>query len=143
MSGPPVEETVGTRLLKAMLTELQMLSSRYKAMDEEQQAEIIDRLRGQIQEELRNAIDAIAAKHYQSVTATLDAVAFGEKVSKLKLHTPSGSKGLHALADLLVHGKGACMIVLADLDQFTGGMEQIKPAAKQRDWTQGERDEDE
>lgn len=129
-----VEDSVGKVLLKAMLTELQMLSPRYAAMTEDKQSEIIDRLRLQIGDQLREAINAIAAKSYQSVPATVTSVAFGEKVTGVKLTTPSGSKGIHALADLLVHGKGACMVVLADLDQFTGGMESVKPPAKQRDW---------
>lgn len=130
---PPVEQTVGTALLKAMLTELQMLSPRYQAMADEQQQEVIDRLRLQISDQLHEAMNAIAAKSYQSVPATVTSVGFGEKVARVKLEIFSAAKGLHALADLIVHGKGACMVVLCDLDQFTGGMDAVKPAARQRD----------
>lgn len=135
---PQVEESVGTILLKALLTELQLLSPRYNSMDAEAQNEIIERLRLQIEDQLHIAIGTIAAKSYQSVPATVTSVGFGEKKTAIKLITPSGSKGVHAIADLLVHGKGACMVVLADLDQFTGGMDSVKPKGNQRDWTQPE-----
>jgi uncharacterized protein YaaW (UPF0174 family) len=114
-----IEESVGTTLLKALLLELKMQSPRFQTMDEEKQQEVIDRLRGQV-----------SARSFASVNAKIVSVTFKEGV-KVQLEIADSVGGAHAVADSV---GGAVMLVLANLEEFTGGMaESVKPTAKQRD----------
>jgi uncharacterized protein YaaW (UPF0174 family) len=125
-----IEESVGTTLLKALLLELKMQSPRFQTMDEEKQQEVIDRLRGQVAEEIKNVVAAVSARSFASVNAKIVSVTFKEGV-KVQLEIADKSEGAHAVADSV---GGAVMLVLANLEEFTGGMaESVKPTAKQRD----------
>lgn len=126
-----VEDTVGTALLKALLMELQMLSPRYRTMGEPQQAEIIDRLRGQIADQLHDAVSAIATRSFDYVPCTITSVGFKDEI-KITLEVPRTSEGAHAAADAI---GGQCMLVLASMELFTGGMGTVKPRPAQEDWT--------
>jgi hypothetical protein len=136
-----IEQTVGTALLHALLTELRMQSPRFNTMDEDKQLEVIDRLRLQVADQLHEAITQIAAKSYQTVPANVIAVAFRDKV-KVTLELAGMKQEKHrsqalAVAESVATG-GGCMLVLCDYDQFTGGMSSVKPTSKQVDWTQPE-----
>lgn len=124
-----MQETVGTTLLKALLLELKMQSPRFNTMDEGKQQEVIDRMRGQVEEEIKNVVAEVAARSFQSVKAKINSVMFKEGV-KVVLEIADKTEGAHAVADSV---GGAVMLVLANLEEFTGGMELVKPPAKQRD----------
>lgn len=136
-----VEDSVGTVLLKALLTELKLQSPRFNTMDEDKQLEVIERMRLQVADALHEAISHIAAKSYQTVPASVVAVAFRDKV-KVTLELAGMKQEQHRRHALAVAesvaGGGSCMLVLCDFDQFTGGMTTVKPTAAQRDWTQPE-----
>jgi hypothetical protein len=125
-----ITESIGTTLLKALITELKMLSPRFTHQSEEMQQEIIDRLRLQVGDQLREAVVQIAAKSYKSLPGTIVKVQFKDGV-QCQINMNRTNKTVHDVADSV---GGECMIVLCDLDEFVGGMEQaVKPVSRQMD----------
>jgi len=134
-----VTESIGTTLLKALLTELKMLSPRFTHQTEELQREIIERLRLQVADQLREAVVQIAAKSYKSIPGTIIKCPFTDGV-QVQINMNRTNKVVHDVADSV---GGECMIVLCDMDEFVGGMETaVKPSSQQRDWTNAEDDDD-
>jgi hypothetical protein len=131
------EESLGTKLLKAVVTELQMLSPRFVAMDNDHQGEIIDRLRMQVMDLMHDAVRQVSARSFESVPAHISGVVFKEKVQVTVQITDLKSEMIRALALKVadsVHTGGQCMLVLCDFDQWVGGMDQVKPVSPQRDF---------
>ena len=140
-----VTDSIGKRLLQAMLAELVMLSPRYNALTQEAQQEIIDRLRSQLEDEIGNAVHTIAAQSFETVPATIASVAFRDEVKAtltMNNNNGAGTGGIHALADRV---GGACMVVLCDDAQFRVGMDAVKGQPNQHDLLQhgpGDDDDD-
>lgn len=136
-----VEDSVGMVILKAVLTEIKMLSPRFNAMTVDAQEEVIERLRLQITDQINSAVSIIAAKAYQTVPANVVSVAFKEKTKvTLELADPKNEtnrKLALAVADSVRDG-GGCMLVLASTEEFTGGMHTVRGTDPQRDWTRGD-----
>ena len=123
-----VTDSVGKRLLQAMLAELVLLSPRYNALTQEAQQEVIDRLRGQLDDEITHAVHQIAAQSFETVPAKIASVAFRDEVKATLTVTRNGGAGIHALADRV---GGACMLVLCDDAQFKVGLDSIKGTPNQ------------
>lgn len=126
---PALEDSVGTVLLKALLTELKLQSPRFIAMNEEAQQEVIDRLRLQTADAVASAVRSIAARSFTAVRAEVVSVAFKDNV-KVTLEMGRLGEGVHAIADGV---GGGCMLVLCDAEEFTAGMDQVKPKPNQGD----------
>jgi hypothetical protein len=122
------EGSVGKRLLQALLLELKMQSPRFNTMNEEAQAEVIDRLRGQVDEAVREAITGIAAQGAESARVTIESITFKKGV-KIVLSANS-SQGILAVADEI--GTSA-LLVLCDTESLTGDMGSVKPTPNQGD----------
>lgn len=129
-----VSDSIGNVLLKALLTELKMLSPRFTHQSEEIQQEIIERLRLQVGDQLREAVTQIAAKSYKAIPGTIVKVQFKEGV-QTQINMNRTNKVVHDVADSV---GSEVMIVLCDMDEFLGGMEQVKPTPRQRDIMDGD-----
>ena len=131
------ETSFGNRLLRAVITELAVLSPRYANLNSEAQAEIIDRLRDQLADEIRGLVHAVSARGYDSVAATISSVTFREGV-KANLEMVKDAKGVQSLAGSVGE---SVMIVMCSPAAFIGGMDAVKPTANQRDWTLADDDD--
>jgi hypothetical protein len=123
------EASAGKKLLQALLLELKMQSPRFATMNESSQGEVIDRLRLQVDDAVREAVSAIAAGKSESVRVTIESVLYkdGCKV----VCTGLKSSAMHAVADEV--GSQA-LLVLCDPEAFVGDMDSVKPLANQGDW---------
>ena len=124
------EDSAGTKLLKALLTEPRLQSPRFQTMDEEKQLEVIERPRFQVEDQVRDLVRSITAQSFETVSAKVVAISWKEDV-KATIELQGGTDGAHALAD---HVGRICQVVLADTEAFTGGMESaVKPTPRQMD----------
>ena len=123
-----VESSAGKKLLEALLLELKMQSPRFAKQNEAAQGEVIDRLRGQVDEAVREAVAAIAADKCESARVTIESVTFKDGVKVVLTGVPTS--GMHAVADEV----GAqALLVLCDPEAFVGDLNTVKPAKDQRD----------
>lgn len=123
-----VIDSVGNQIMKSVLVELSVLSPRYSAMDQDQQQEVIDRLRDALIDTINHAVHVIAAKSYESLPVKLikaqlkEGIQFQVNVTG----TPSNAGWVEQI------GKEA-MLVFCDPTGFTLGLDSFKAPAKQRD----------
>lgn len=123
-----VEGSAGKRLLQALVTELKLQSPRFQTMNEDSQGDVLDRLRAQVDEAVREAVSEIAAGGHESARVTVESVTFKDGVKIVC--TGFASTGAHAVADEV--GKQA-MLVLCDPEAFVGDLATVKPTPNQGD----------
>lgn len=121
-------DSVGAQILKAMLVELQVLSPRYSALTQDQQQEIIDRLRDALADSINHAVHVIAAKSYEALPVKIakGQIKEGIQLQVNVLGTPKHSGWVEEI------GKEA-MLVFCDPTGFAMGLDSFKAPAKQRD----------
>ena len=119
----------GNRLLRAVLVELSVLSPRYSQLTEQEQNDTIDRLRGALEDEIRQLVHAVAAQSRTFVAAKLVSVTFKDGVKGV---IDLGEPGQPVL-ELALNCAKPCIVVLADPEAFTAGMEHIRGEPAQRD----------
>lgn len=124
------EGSVGKKLLQALWTELRLQSPRFEAMNEAAQGEVLDRLRAQVDEAVREAVGQIAASagEFHRVRVTIDQVTFKEG-AKIVLKSLASEAALHVASEVGSIG----MLVLCDPEQFVGDMDEVKPTPNQAD----------
>lgn len=127
-----VEASAGKKMLLALLTELRLQSPRFQSMNEESQGEVIDRLRLQVNDAVRDCVATIAADKCQAARVTIESVTFKDGV-KIAL-TGIATTAIHAVADEV--GSQA-LLVLCDPEAFVGDLDSVKPQANQSDFVGG------
>lgn len=123
------EESAGTTMLKALLTEVQQLQKPWQNTPEREQQDVIDRLRLQVEEAVRSAVLRIASSGQECIRAAVESVTFKDGV-KAVLQLSRGNPSTHALADAT---GGTVLIVLAEVGEHTEGMHTVKPDPDQAD----------
>ena len=99
-----------------------------QTMNEEAQGEVIDRLRLQVEDAVRECVATIAADKCEAARVTIESVTFKDGV-KIVLQGLTTS-ATHAVADEV--GKQA-LLVLCDPEMFVGDLGTVKPAPNQGD----------
>lgn len=117
-----VEASAGKRLLQALVTELKLQSPRFQTMNEDSQSEVLDRLRSQVDEAVRECVSEIAANKNESARVTIESVTFKDGV-KIVL-TGIATSGVHAVAD---ECGSQALLVLCDPEVFVGDLDTVKP----------------
>lgn len=123
-----VEASCGKRLLQALVTELKLQSPRFATMNEDGQVEVLDRLRLQVAEAVRECVSEIAADKCESARVTIESVTFKDGV-KIVL-TGIATSGVHAVAD---ECGSQALLVLCDPEAFIGDLDTVKPTPNQGD----------
>lgn len=118
----PVEESVGTFLLRALFDEVANLRQPWIMTPQQQQDEILDRLRLQIAGAVNIAVKRIAAAGFIYIAANIESLAIKDE-AKAVLTLARGTQEIHDLADRV--GTRA-MLVFADAQEYTNGMHTIK-----------------
>ena len=116
------------KLLQGLLTELALESPRYNSMSQEAQQEVIDRLRLQVEEVVREAVSAIAADGNESLPVTIESMTFKEGV-KVVLKGLSTQSAFAVASDV---GSRA-LLVLCDPEAFMGDLDTVKGKPNQGD----------
>lgn len=121
-------ETVGRDLLQAIVLELKMLPKPWPELPKAKQDDIIDRLRGRVETNVKMAVHLLASQGRIVVAGDLDQITIKDGV-KAVIKFGAGAANLHELYD--VAGK-AVLVVVANAADHTGGMGDVTGESDQR-----------
>lgn len=121
-------DTIGKDILSAIVTELKLLPKPWPKLSESKQNDIIDRLRDRVDANVKMAVHLIASQGRTVVAGDLDQITIKDGV-KAVVKFGANTANLHELYD--VAGK-AVLVVVADAENHTGGMGEIKGDGNQR-----------
>lgn len=124
---PQIEESVGTELMRAMYEEITQQRIPWIATPEQQQREVIDRLRAKVEMAVQTAVRRLATMGFTHVVAQVESLTIKDE-AKAVLLLSRGTEAMHELADNV--GSRA-VIVFADPADYTDGMHVIKAQADQ------------
>lgn len=121
-------DTLGRDLLEMMVLELKMLPKPWPKLSQNQQNDVIDRMRARVLDGIKTAVHMIASDGRAVADATLKKVVFkGGITAEFELSKSCPTR--HQLAD--AEGK-LCLIVVADAADYTGDMDGVKGESDQR-----------
>jgi len=121
-------ETMAGDLLAACVDELRLLPKPWPALPEVEQAEIIERLRNRVSHNVREAVNAIAADGRVTIVAELESITFKDG-GKVALKIARTTAGKHDLIDAVGQ---SVLIVIANPEEFMGGLGEVKADSDQR-----------
>lgn len=124
---PTATQLIGERLLKALFEEITQLRTPWAITPQQMQAEVIDRLRSQVENAVRTAVSGIAAAGFTYAPVRLDSLTVKEG-AKATLLLSRGTEAMHVFADQV--GSSA-IIVFADPKDYTENMDSIRAQADQ------------
>jgi hypothetical protein len=134
-----VEETVGTMLLKAMVQEFTLLPKPWEKLPKKQQDEVIDRLRGAVEEAVTGAVMQLAAKERPTLAVVIEKVEFkdgGKAIVKFERRDPARMDLTDAVGDV-------ALLVVAAPKAETEGMDRVEGEEDQRAMALGHEYDDE
>jgi hypothetical protein len=123
------QETMHGDLMALVIDELKAAPRTWHELGEDEQDEIIDRVKRRVGEAIEDCVRMIATAGFTRIPATLDAVQVKDGI-KVTLSLSQHHAGRHDLVD--AQGSTVC-IVLANVDQFGGGTEALKAEPAQGD----------
>jgi len=121
-------DSVGRDLLQALVTELKLLPKPWVALTKAKQDDVIDRLRARVEYQINMAVHVLASDGRTTIAADLEQVTAKDGI-KAQFKISQASQGRHDLFDSV--GR-ACLIVLANAEDHTGGMNEIQGEHDQR-----------
>lgn len=121
-------ETVGKDLLSALVTEIKLMPDVWPKLSQFKQQDVIDRLRSRVETNVRMAVHLIASEGRSTVVGDLESVAIKDGI-KATFIVSKGNESRHDLFDAV--GK-ACLLIVADVRDFTAGMGDVKGEPDQR-----------
>lgn len=126
------ERNLVARLIKFTIQELREADGKaYQLMGEDQQDEIIQRLRKNAEEMVAEMVALAASGSALSrVIVTLKTVSVKDKVNDIKMQIKAGAAGIHELVS--AQGEDVVVLIGADPAEFGVGADGVAPEADQR-----------
>jgi len=121
-------ETIGVDLLNALVQEIKLLKKPWEKLSQNQQDDLIDRLRDRIGTNVARAVHMIAAAGRVIVQGDLEQVTIKDGVKAVVKFSPK-QPNLHEMYE--AQGKQV-LLVVADAKQFVTGMENVTGEPDQR-----------
>ena len=121
-------DTIGRDLLQALVQEIKLLPDSWPKLSKSKQDDVIDRLRSRVTDNVKMAVHVLAAQGRTVVAGDLDQITIKDGV-KAVLKFSSAAPSLHELYESA--GK-AVLLVVADAEANTGGMDAVTGEADQR-----------
>ncbi|KAG0186338.1 hypothetical protein DFQ28_008026 [Apophysomyces sp. BC1034] len=121
--------TVGRDLLQALVQEIKLLPSVWVKLPKAKQDDVIDRLRSRVEANVKMAVHLIASEGRSVIVGECKKVNIADEVKSEFVVSRKDHKAFHDLCD--AQGK-ACLLVVAEANQHTQGMEEICGEADQR-----------
>lgn len=121
-------DTVGRDILQALVQEIKLLPKPWDALSQTKQDEVLDRLRSRVDHNVKMAVHIISSDSRTVVMGDLESITSKDGI-KCTFKINSNAVGRHELFDSV--GK-ACLLVVADADEYTGGMDAVKGESDQR-----------
>ncbi|MDE2103260.1 MAG: DNA translocase FtsK, partial [Patescibacteria group bacterium] len=117
------EQVMAGDLLRALVDEIRNLKDPWAKTPEKRQAETIDRLTRQVETAVKSAVGIMAANGRQVAKGEIESVTFKDGI-KVVLQVPKFDAHRHDIAD--AQGR-TVMLVIADHEQFMGGVADVRP----------------
>ena len=122
-------ESLGADLLSALVQNLNTMPDHWAKMSEDQQNDVIDRLRGQVCSTISNIVKTIASDNRVAASGVLDKVVIKDGAQA----TISFQTKAQGLSDLYEHIGSNVMVVVASPTDYLVGIEKIKGDSDQPD----------
>ena len=123
-------EKLGLYLLDRTLQEIRALPDVWEKLPEWQQAEVIDRVRAGVIDAVAGAVRIISSRGFDGVVCEIDSIQIkGEIKAALIVSRANGHETLQQFYD--AQGQ-PCVIVLANPEEFSGGMGTVRAEPDQR-----------
>jgi hypothetical protein len=121
-------ETIGKDLLSALVTELKLLPDVWPKLPQAKQDDVIERLRKRVDNGVRMGVHLLSTQGRTTVAGQLAQITIKDGV-KAVIEFASSAENLHNLYEY----QGAeVLVVVADAQAHTGGMNEIKGESDQR-----------
>ena len=124
--------TLGQSLMQLVLQELKAQYDVWQKLPEYKQAEVIERVKANIEQAVSRTVTLIASQGCQRVVGVLEKVNIGKEKSQVTINLYHNND-IEAVHELYNSINDTLMIVLASPDQFTGGMDQVQPDPDQNE----------
>ena len=121
-------ETMGKDILQALVQEIKLLPDVWVKIPKAKQDDVINRLRNRLETNVKMAVHLIASEGRTVVAGDLDQITIKDGV-KAVVKFGSSASNLHELYE--ASGK-AVLVVVANPNQHTGGMDEIQGESDQR-----------
>ncbi len=121
-------DSVGRDILQALVQEIKLLPKPWASLTKSKQDDVIDRLRDRVDYNVKMAVHLIASNNRTVVIGDLESVTSKDGI-KAQFKINQNSEGRHHLFDSVGH---ACLIVVADATEHTGGMDDVQGETDQR-----------
>ncbi|MDF3081080.1 DNA translocase FtsK [Burkholderia sola] len=121
-------DSIGKDLLSALVTEMKLMPDVWVKLSEKKQNDVIDRLSARVEHNVKMATHLIASNGRIVVQGDLDQITIKDGV-KAVVKFGSSQPNLHELYE--ASGK-AVLVVVANPDEHTGGMDEIRGESDQR-----------
>ena len=121
-------ESVGRDLLQALLQEINLLPDLWVKLSKKKQDDVIERMRDRIETNVKMAVHQIASNGRTVVSGDIDQITIKDGV-KCVVKFGLNAANLHELYE--AQGQ-AVLVVVANPDQHTGGMDDIAGESDQR-----------
>lgn len=122
-----IRDLIGERLMSALFEEITTLRMPWVITPQQQQQEVLDRLRSQVQNAVHAAVSGIASAGFTHAPVTIESLAIKDGV-KATLTLMRGTEAMHVFADQV---GASAVIVFADPKDYTAQMDSIRAQADQ------------
>ncbi|HFD3796474.1 DNA translocase FtsK [Pseudomonas aeruginosa] len=116
-------DTLGKSLLQGLIQELRIMPDCWQKLPEAKQQDIIDRLERQVRNAATIAIHTIAGGDRDTVYGKLESMTAKDKMKAVFVVNPSSPHK----EDLLFAVNKDCLLIIGGANEFTEGMDQVKP----------------
>lgn len=130
----PIVNSVGGKLLAAVLQEIRNLDRPWPNTPESEQQRVIDRVRTAVDAAVRGAVNSVAQCGFAHAVGSLESLGIKDGV-KAQVKFARTDDAVHTLMDAV---GTMVLIVFADHNAFTAGMERIKADVDQPELPLGE-----
>lgn len=120
--------TIGRDILQALVQEIKLLPNVWPKMSEAKQNDVLDRLRSRVDHNVKMAVHLIASDGRTVVVGDMDQITIKDGV-KAVVKFSSAAPNLHELYE--ASGKSV-LLVVANPEAHTGGMDEIRGESDQR-----------
>lgn len=121
-------DSIGRDILQALVQEIKLLPKPWVSMTKKKQDDVIDRLRARVDHNVKMAVHLIASDNRTTVVGDLEQITSKDGI-KAQFKIGKNSEGRHHLFDSVGH---ACLIIVADAADHTGGMDDVQGESDQR-----------
>lgn len=116
-------DTLGKSLLQGLIQEIRIMPDCWQKLPEAKQQDIIDRLERQVRNAATIAVHTIAGGDRDTVYGKLESMTAKDKMKAVFVVNPSSPHK----EDLLFAVNKDCLLIIGGANEFTGGMDQVKP----------------